>query len=459
MRGVILSLLVLLYYLLEISDAGTALARPGAPLGLTFNSMLDHLWRGRFDVDPNVVGLEGFTRGGRVYAYWGPFPALLRLPLIVSARWREIDITLWSCWIAVGVALALKLRTLQIVGRLAPDVPAWLLRYTAIALIFSGAQICFLRPLLYQEVCLWAGVFAALFVMAGVRGSLRGFAGGHDLQQMALAFGGCMLTRVSIAIGLLVALLSVMLVLLLRRRAADDKPAQANLAVPLLIAALFIGMAAFVNYQRFGDVTKFADYSIYNYNTAFPDRLVRTAAYGLFNLARVPFGVVYYFFPVWVLQGSDHQLLLGTMRDHLIDAAELPPASFLLTDAFLLALGLCAVREMVRRRSLAGGRGLALALVGGLAIPALLMLTAISMCFRYRTDFYPLFEFLAFAGIATYGASSKVPRWASRRVLLWLLSISIVASHVSMALYRLSDLGPGQRFLAHGLARYYTGIL
>lgn len=454
----IVFLLVSLYYLLEISDAGTAFARPTALLNLTFNSMLDHLLRGRFDVDPNVVGLEGFTRGGRVYAYWGPFPALLRLPLVAVRRWREIDITLWSCWIAVCIAATIKLLTLRIVGRLAPDVPAWLLRYAAIALVLSGAQICFLRPLLYQEVCLWAGVFAALFVLAGVRGSLRGFAGGHDLDLMALAFGGCILTRISVSIGLLVALLLVVLVLALRRRAIQDKRAQPNLVTPLVIAACFIGMAAIVNYQRFGSVTTFADYSIYNYNVAFPDRLARTAAYGLFNLARVPFGIVYYFFPFWVLQSSDHQLLLGTMRDRLIDAAELPPSSFLLTDAFLLAMGAYAIRTMIRRRSLAGSSGPAIVIAGGLAIPALLMLTAISMCFRYRIDFYPLFEFLAFVGIATYGTSAGVPRLASRQVLLWLLAISTFASHLEMMLYRLSDLGPGQRFLGHGLASYYTGV-
>src|SRR5208337_3713923 len=48
------------------------------PMNLTFNSMLDHLLLGRFDVDPQIVGWEGFVRGGRVYAYWGIWCALVR---------------------------------------------------------------------------------------------------------------------------------------------------------------------------------------------------------------------------------------------------------------------------------------------------------------------------------------------------------------------------------------------
>src|SRR5205809_684359 len=53
--------------------------------GLTFNSMLLHLLDGSFDVDPETIGDEGVLRGGRVYAYFGIVPALLRLPLLAFA--------------------------------------------------------------------------------------------------------------------------------------------------------------------------------------------------------------------------------------------------------------------------------------------------------------------------------------------------------------------------------------
>lgn len=452
--------LLFLYYLMEISDLGSALRRPSPPLNFTFNSMLGHLLMGRFDVDPRTVGYEGFSRGGRVYAYWGIFPALLRLPLLVSNRWPQIDITLWSCWLAACTAAAIKLHTLRVVGRASPKVPSWLLGYAAIALALSGAQICFLRSLLYQEVCLWAGVFAALFVFAAVRGTLRKFANGHDLEIMALAFGGCLLTRVSVAIGLLAALLAVILIILKRQRLSEDRLAPLAILRPLIIAGCFIGIAAIINFERFGNIATFANYGIYNYNKLFPDRVARTAAYGLFNIARLPFGLVYYLFPVWVIQGSDHHLLLGTMRDRLIDSAELPPGSFLLSDSFLMLLGLGSLWAIWKRRILGSSeRTLVTSIAAGLAIPALLMLTAISMCFRYRLDFYPLLEFLAFMGIANTPATDQLPRWASRRLLLSFLFLSIVGSHLEMALYRLSDLGPAQHFLGSGIEGYYARLI
>jgi hypothetical protein len=42
----------------------------GGPSELTFKSMLEHLLRAEFDVDPASVGAEGFLRNNRVYAYW-----------------------------------------------------------------------------------------------------------------------------------------------------------------------------------------------------------------------------------------------------------------------------------------------------------------------------------------------------------------------------------------------------
>ena len=54
------------------------------PFGLTFNSMAAHLLAGRFDVDPAAVGAEGFARDGRIYAYFGIFCALLRLPWLAA---------------------------------------------------------------------------------------------------------------------------------------------------------------------------------------------------------------------------------------------------------------------------------------------------------------------------------------------------------------------------------------
>ncbi len=44
--------------------------------GLAFNSMAEHLLAGRFDVDPQAIGAEGFDINGRTVSYFGIFCAL-----------------------------------------------------------------------------------------------------------------------------------------------------------------------------------------------------------------------------------------------------------------------------------------------------------------------------------------------------------------------------------------------
>jgi len=417
-------------------------------LDLTFNSMLDHLLQGRFDVDPAIVGREKFTVGGQVMAYWGILPALLRLPLTLFPGWRMLDFTIGSCLVALSGMVATKLWTLRLIRTELPGLPAWLGKAMAVVLLLSGAQVCFLRLSLYQEVCVWAALWAALFVAAAVHAQLRGLGRGA-LLVMALAAGLAMLTRVSLGIGLVAAFGGLLLVESLRHRTAL-RGWLATAAGPLLLLVLLGCATALVNVGRWGNPLTFADYHHYNYNAWYPDRVVRMAEQGLFNLHRVPFGLVYYFAPIWVLRGADGHLLLDATRQKWIDAAELPPSSFLLTDPLLLVLGGLAVAGWIRRGSADRARSIAIAL--GLAIPAGLMLCAVSMNFRYRLDFYPLFEFLAFSGLilAARGGPAPGPRWTAT-----LATVSVLASLLVGAAYLVGRLGPGQLLIGDGVGTYY----
>jgi len=98
------------------------------PLNRTFNSMLEHLMHGQFDVDPTIVGSEGYLRNGHVYAYWGITCALVRLPLLIVGR-LDLDVTPWSCLIAVCLAGIMKVRAVLFLRRSCGITPAseWLL--------------------------------------------------------------------------------------------------------------------------------------------------------------------------------------------------------------------------------------------------------------------------------------------------------------------------------------------
>lgn len=418
------------------------------PLDLTFNSMLDHLLHGRFDVDPAIVGREGFAVGGHVMAYWGILPALLRLPFTVFPGWRTLDFTIGSCLVALAGMIATKLWTLRQIRRARPDLPVWLRKAMAVVLVLAGAQTCFLRFSLYQEVCLWAALWGAMFVAAAIHARLHGLRRGA-LLVMALTAGLAMLTRVSLGIGLVAALCGLLLVETVRNR--RDLREWLGMAIPsVLLLALLGAITALVNFGRWGNPLTFADYHHYLYNAWYPDRLVRMAEQGLFNLHRVPFGLVYYFAPVWVLHGADGSLLLEATRQKWIDAAELPPSSFLLTDPLLLLLGARAVATGLRRPSATRLRSAVIA--SGLAIPAVLMLCAVSMNFRYRLDFYPMFEFLAFSGVILIGEGARAP---GARLVGTLAVVSVLGSLLVGAAYLVGRLGPGQLLIGSGVGAYY----
>jgi hypothetical protein len=442
--------------------------------GLTFNSMLDHLLRGEFDVDPATVRDEGFARNGRVFAYWGVFLAVIRLPLTLYPGWLGIDVTRLSCVLAVCVAACVKLLTLQLVFQSSPSsVCRGVLRWALTAtILFAGPQTEFLCSTVYQEVCLWAGALSAVFVYFAIRGLVHGRFTASSLCAMACAAGLALLTRVSTGIGLYAALGLLLLVMLLREPSQDGVPrppasAAARFAAhlvsvrflsPLILLLGFAALAGLVNYRRWGNPLVFADYHYYLLNPIFPDQLPRMEAYGLFNLVRAPFGLVYYFFPIWILLRPDGHLLFEEQQWRLLHGAELPPSSFLLTDPLLLLLLLYAARALLGPRRGGGvDRSHALALALGLAVPCVLMLSAISMSFRYRIEFYPLLELGAFLGFLLLCRQPPAPA-ASRRIrtlAVALAGIGILGSHAMMILYRISDPGSSIAQMRRGVITYY----
>ena len=228
--------------------------------------MLEHLLHGQFDVDPATVGPEGCLRDGRVYAYWGIFPALLRLPLLAVPGGSGLDVTTLSCLIAVALAALMKLKTLQLIfGSPSDGTSRLLLWVLALTLLFSGAQIQFLRPSVYQEVCLWAGAWGSIFVYCAVRGLLAGVFSVELLIIMASAAGLALLTRVSTAVGMFAALGFLLFVMpILRTHDYTGSTAEAphvsllarfgsrQFLLPGLILLVFAGLAGLVNYGRWG---------------------------------------------------------------------------------------------------------------------------------------------------------------------------------------------------------------
>jgi hypothetical protein len=444
------------------------------PLDLTFNSMLDHLLRGKFDVDPKTVGIEGFARDGRVYAYWGIWCALLRLPLWLIRR-MDLDITAWSCLAAVCLAGMAKVRTLLLLRRhgIQDRRAGWAVGLMLAYAVLGGSQIGYLRISIYQEVIFWSYAFAAVFVYLSVRGVVNRWFNLGTLSRMALCAGLALLTRVTTGVGLLLAMTLIVLVLAIQSGAGDTEAhpvwrlgpalAKRRMLIPLGILAVLIAAAGIINYFRWDNPATFANYDLYLENHRFPDWLPRAQNFGTFNFHRIPFALLYYFLPIWVPNGGNGQLLFARTQSHLFVRLEMPPSSFLFTDLLAFCfIALLAISLLRRRDGLKSAGQMAVALAVGLLVPCMLMLMYISLTYRYRMDFYPEIDFLAFLGLyalinheAMLAAFARHRRWMTAGLL-----VSICSSFLALSLYdlALSPLGKPHSYYHHAVTFIYQLI-
>ena len=443
----------------------------GNPLNLTFNSMFDHLMHGRFDVDPQIVGREGFVRGGRVYAYWGIWCSLVRLPLWVFHR-MSADVTVWSCLAAVCVAGMAKVRAVLLIRRHSAQNPVagvaigLMLAY----ILLGGSETAYLYVSIFQEVVFWAAAFSALFVYFAVKGIVSRSFDDKTLCWMALCAGLALLTRVSTGIGLILAMVLLLLVLAIQtcNAAAQENRLvfwrfgqaliQQRTLIPLGILAAFIAVTGVVNYFRWGNPATFANYYIYLCNNCVGNWVPRLREYGTFNLARIPFGLQYFFFPVGVLRGSDGHFLLESTRMRLFNTVEVTPASFFLTDllplCFIVFLGIAGWR---RRSASQTSVNRVVAIAVGLLAPCVLMVTASSLAYRYRMEFYPEIDFLALLGLyLTVSDDAMLAKFVRfRRWITASLMLSIVSSFAALTLYNLGGTNSQDKDAADGIVHYY----
>jgi len=443
------------------------------PVRLTFNSMLAHLLRGQFDVDPQIVSYEGYVRDGRVYSYFGMWCALLRLPLWFVHR-MNADMTFWSCLTAACLAGMAKVRAVLLIRRRAIRSPmaSYATKLMLAYILLAGSAVVLLQESIYLEVILWAYAFAAVFVCLSIEGMIHGSFGTGRLNVMAACSGLALLTRASTGVGLIVTFLLLLSVLTLQA-APETKGLEASLSKlrralvaprvlrPLTILIALIAATGTVNYFRWGNPATFVDSHLYVMRDAWPNFVLSLHTYGYFNLRRIPFGLIYYFLPVWVLRNGNGGLLLSMPQSPLVGVVTLPPSSFFLTDvtAFGFILLLMIVLRKGRSSLMPIGQFAAIAI--GLTVPCLLTLSLSWMIFRYRMEFYPEIEFLAFMGLyLTVTNEAMLARLGrARKIFNASLAVSILASVVSLALYDLSGDTSSDEIVRPGIVHYYLDMV
>jgi hypothetical protein len=356
----------------------------------------------------------------------------------------------------------MKLRAALFVRRYCQPGPVseWAFALLTIYIVLGGAQVGYLKATIYQEVAFWAAALGAAFVYCAVKGIILARFTPGLLLWMALLAGLALLTRVSTGVGLYAATGLLLLALIIDASVKNESVGRRGLAGRLLTATLsrqvqvptailvgFLVATGLVNFFRWGSSTTFADFSSYLENGYYADLLPRMHTYGLFNIARIPFCLGYFFAPIWIFEGSDGKLLFEAEQTRLFDAVELPPSSFFLTDLLPIVFIVFLAASILRPQSLRQiSLGQLLALASGLAVPCVLMLTVIYIAYRYRMDFYPEIDLLAFLGF--YAATSSAGALAIlHRYRSWTTAatlISIISAHGTLLLYNHSPGGPSQ---------------
>jgi hypothetical protein len=208
--------------------------------------------RGRLAVDPSVPGPEGFVIGDSTYLYYGPFLAIVRMPLMLFGDifvGRLVRLSMVIALVVLGrwsARLACLARNV-VIGRTAGGGPVVVF---VAAVLFSPALFAAGWVSVYNETELWALTFAVISITLIVQWAASNFADRRSLLLAAAAVLAATLTRAPIGFGVALALGVCGLVLLIRSRSVSEIRPIAAIAT----AAGFLPLVAHavINRAKFG---------------------------------------------------------------------------------------------------------------------------------------------------------------------------------------------------------------
>jgi hypothetical protein len=179
-----------------------------------FDAQAHAFLHGHLDVDPQLLKIEAFFHSGRAYLYFGPFPALLRLPFAVFTHRLDGRLSILSMLGAYIVAMAALIHIADDVHRrVAPTRTLTRRGRIGIAGLFAvlggGSSLLFLASVawVYHEAAAW-GVAWSLVALAALVRVVEG-AGRRALVVSAAATLLALWSRASVALGPVAGLVAV----------------------------------------------------------------------------------------------------------------------------------------------------------------------------------------------------------------------------------------------------------
>jgi hypothetical protein len=448
------------YYLFLLSNGTFQLFAPEM-LDKAFDNMLVHLLHGEVTVDREAIDFEAFTHDGKTYAYFGVFPALLRLPVMPFVDVAQVPLARLSCLIAVVFYVAVQLRMLVIVHRSVPPQNRLhnVLGMMMAATVLSGPQLYILGSAsIYHEPVLWSAAIAATFNLVLVHAA---FGGGAlrvpDLVWLAILAGLAINTRASIGVALYLGT-TLLVAWAAWKRLAVGRSEQLSTAyaggtptairtmasdpsigLPVAVLLLFAIAVGAVNFARWGNPFTFVDFRYYYWGLRQANFLGILQNYGEINLGRMWIGALYYATGIPYLLKGLHPF--AELLDSRIAAIEAPPFSPLFTNPLTIFLAGIGIYHLWWRPSLPPQNlaVLRLALVAH-SSAALLILAAMYLTMRYRFDFAPFMTMAALIGYRaiSFTAAERPESWRKRLRIaaVGLCMLGILGSHYVLLVHK-----------------------
>ncbi len=398
---------------------------------------------GRWDVDPGVVGFEGFEVDGRTYIYFGPWPAVLRLPVLLVTDRLDGRLTTVSMILAMVVLVVASHRLNLAVRRIVRGTPP-VSRAEAVATAglavaaLSGPPLWLAsQAVVFHEAGLWGVAF-----MVGGMAALIEWIDRPTMGRLAVTgtlAAGAVSSRFTLGLGLLTAMGTIVAVVTVRRWLARRR---GEVASPLggvqvrwvvAVCAALVVLAAIPNIARFGTLVSppmdrqnasamFGDRQDFleaNRGSFFGPQFLRTTA---FTYLRPDGFDVRATFP-WVDFPRAGPSVVGDPTfDDLVWTSSVPAA--MPAMAVLAIPGTVWIVAAVRQRRRSGWLG---AVAGGAWMAAAGVLGIGHISNRYLNDFVPAVLLLGLVG--AHALAGWLPTWRRRRrrALTGVVAVLVIA--------------------------------
>jgi hypothetical protein len=368
---------------------------------------------------------------GKLYAYYGPAPAILLFIPFRALRVGDLSPTLAGlvfCLLGFGFSVLLFMK---LVRRFVGEVPAWIecIAILALGLAIPAPFIVYIgRAYEVSIACAYFLLFAGLYsLVSGLlsrgRTSLILLATG----SAALALG--VATRPDLVLDALFIAVAIVVVIS-RSRGEDPNGRRAQLLAVVVPYAIVGVLIAAYNFTRFDSLTEFgSSYQLAGANIR---------KYPFYQPWYLPHGLYYYLLaPGRLLREYPYWFLLKDVP--YVDSSNVythEPVAGVLVNMPLITLGLVLTATQMRNifrmcRPLYIAISAGMVVGGGLLVGVAITFRAATM--RYELDFAPLLLFCGLLGWAWWSLTSRV-----RGMRFWALQALWVVALITSALFNLA---------------------